>query len=338
MVITATGHLYRCLDFKHLWGNNMSPVNAFISYAHADEKALERLRKHFAMLQREGSLNAWTDNAIVPGAKLDPEIDANLKSSSIFIALLSPDYLASKYCYETEFKQALALADGGKLRIVPVILEPCDWLSSPFKDFMALPKDGQPVSSWTNQNNAFLDVVTGLRRLLQTLTSAPSSVADHSASNISAGGKRPRIKQDFDSIQKADYADKAYETIQNYFRASCEELSKVGDSLRAKFETIDGTAFTCTVVNRAKISGGEAHITVRNSKGRQYFGDISYSYQRYAQGNSANGSYSVEADDYNLFLTSMSTMGGSRNTKFSPEQAAEELWNDFVKRAGIEYE
>ena len=86
------------------------------------------------------------------------------------------------------------------------------------------------------------------------------------------------------------------------------------------------------------MSGGEAHITIRNSKKRHYFGDINYVYQLYADTSSSNGGFSVEADDYNLYLTEALSLGGSRATAFSPEQAAEKLWNDFVKHAGIEYE
>ena len=97
-------------------------ATAFISYAHADAKALDRLHKHLAMLRREGALNAWTDHAILPGDRVDGAISAQLAQSAIFVALVSPDYLASRYCYEKEFESALALAQAGRMRIVPVIL------------------------------------------------------------------------------------------------------------------------------------------------------------------------------------------------------------------------
>jgi len=140
---------------------------AFLSYSHADEKALERLHKHLAVLKRDGTLPTWSDHAILPGDQLDGVISAQLERSQIFVALVSPDYLASQYCYDKEFTRALELAAAGRMRIVPVILEPCDWLSSPFKDFAALPKDGQPISDFTNPNIAYLNVVTGLRRIIE---------------------------------------------------------------------------------------------------------------------------------------------------------------------------
>jgi hypothetical protein len=314
-------------------------TTAFVSYCHADEKALERLRKHLALLQREGTLPTWTDHAIVPGDRLDSVISDQLERSQVFLALLSPDYLASRYCYDTEFKRALELAAAGRMRIVPIIVEPCDWLSSPFKDFSALPKDGQPISGFTNANLAYLNVVTGLRRMIEAM--APGALPldpDPAPESI----RKPRVKQDFDTIQRAEYADRAFAVIRDYFRASCAEVAQIGDDLRARFEDMDPTAFTCSVVNRAKRSGGEAHITVHNTKSRShgFGGDISYVNQRHAERNTSNGSIRVSNDDYQMFLT-MDRYGmssGREEGRISPEQASERLWTDFVKQAGVEYD
>lgn len=315
-------------------------ATAFISYSHADDKALERLHKHLAMLTRDGNFLTWTDHAILPGDGVDGVINAQLRQSNLFIALVSPDYLASRYCYEQEFQQALALAEAGKMRIVPIILEPCDWLSSPFKEFMALPKDGQPISGWTNQNLAFLDVVTGLRRLVEASEEGRGANPVTASLPQAGTGRRPRIKQDFDAIQRAEFADRTFAVIQDYFRASCGELSQIDDTLRAKFEVMDPTAFTCTVVNRARLRGGEADITVRNTKScsHGFGGDISYVNQRYAEANTSNGSIRVAHDDYHLFLTMDHFSSGRDEEKITPEQAAERLWTEFVKRVGIDYD
>jgi hypothetical protein len=117
-------------------------------------------------------------------------------------------------------------------------------------------------------------------------------------------------------------------------------LNDIGDpSLKAKFEVMHANAFTCTVVNRAKRSGGEAHITVRNTKQSGHFGDISYVYERHAADNTSNGSIRVEADDYSLFLVVDEFFGGRRgDSKSSPQQAAAALWLNYVKKAGVEYE
>lgn len=309
-------------------------LNAFISYSHADEKHLERLHKHLAMLLREGTLDTWSDHKILPGGRIGPEINGKLNDSGLFIALVSPDYLASNYCYEKEFETALALAEAGKIRIVPVILEPCDWLSSPFNQFLALPKDGKAISEWTNQNNAYLDVVTGLRRVVASDAAAEKGRAD--PGGPAAGpARRVKVKQEFDVIQRSDFADEAFAAIRSYFQKSCAELNDI-DDLKAKFEVMSDTAFTCTVVNRGIKGGRDAHITMRNDKGRNHFGDISYVYQAHGPANTSNGAVRVAHDDYNLYLT-MNGFMGNDETKYDAQQAAEALWLDFVGQAGITY-
>ena len=313
-------------------------TRAFLSYSHVDERAVERLRKHMAVLKREGTLPVWTDHAVVPGDNVDTVISAELERSQVFVALVSPDYLASRYCYEREFQRALELAAEGRMRIVPVILEPCDWLSSPLKDFLALPKDGQAISGFTNENVAYLNVVSGLRRLLEAADEVQPSTGTATTPAI---GRRPRIKQDFDAIQKAEYADRAFEVVRDYFRASCAEIAQVDGDIRAKFDEMGPTAFTCSVVNRRRRTHGEAHITFHNTKGRNhgFGGNISYVDQPHAERNTSNGSIRVGNDDYNLFLT-MDRMGTSagEGAHVTPEQAAEKLWTEFVRQAGIEYD
>lgn len=314
------------------------PAVAFISYSHADDAALGRLHKHLAMLRRDDMLSAWTDHEILAGSRLDAAITKALEGSSLFLALVSPDYLDSSYCYEKEFTRAMELEKAGKLRIVPIIVQPCEWKNSPLSSFLVVPKDGKAVSEWTNENNAYLDVVTSIRKILEGAdpTLKPSPARGQQAA---ASGRKVRVKRDFDSIQKAEFVDSAFAAMRAYFAESCQELNSIGDgNLKAKFESMGDNAFTCTVVNRAKRSGGEAHITVRNAKQQRHFGDISYVHERHAAGNSSNGSVRVEADEYELYLTMDNFFGGDREQRYTGKQAAESLWSDLAQRAGIEYE
>ncbi len=66
-------------------------ANAFISYSHRDEKGLELLHKHLAMLRRDGLIDVWFDRQIDAGGKIDNEIAGALSRSELFLALVSPD-------------------------------------------------------------------------------------------------------------------------------------------------------------------------------------------------------------------------------------------------------
>ena len=81
--------------------------------------------------------------------------------------MVSPDFLASSYCIDTELKHAIERQNSGSAIIVPIIIEPCDWHSiSELSNIKALPQDGKPVSMWTNPNSAWLDVVKGLKQIV----------------------------------------------------------------------------------------------------------------------------------------------------------------------------
>ncbi len=55
--------------------------------------------------------------------------------------------------------------------------------------------------------------------------------------------------------------------------------------------------------------------------------------------NTSNGSIRVANDDYQLFLSmDRFDMSGREAGNVTPEQAAERLWTEFVKQAGIEYD
>lgn len=129
-------------------------AKVFISYAHEDAKVVERLHKHLAVLRREGRISEWVDREILVGGVVDREISENLDSSDIFLPIDSPNFLNSNYCYEKEMARAIERHEAGKMRIAPIIAEPCEWLETRLKQFKATPKDGTPISDWTNPNTA----------------------------------------------------------------------------------------------------------------------------------------------------------------------------------------
>jgi hypothetical protein len=108
----------------------------------------------------------------MPGQLFNSVIEAELASADLVIPLISPDFIYSNYCMEKEMQLAFARAKSGACRLVPVIIEPCQWMNIPIGsgsrlgDFTALPRDGNPVSMWPNQNAAFNDAVAAIRNLI----------------------------------------------------------------------------------------------------------------------------------------------------------------------------
>jgi tetratricopeptide (TPR) repeat protein len=146
-------------------------VEVFFSYAHEDEALRNELAKHLRFLERQAIIAGWHDRQITAGREWAGALDAHLQSAHIILLLVSADFLASDYCYDIEVRQAMALHEAKKARVIPIILRPVDWHSAPFGKLQALPKDGHAVTSWPNQDEAFVDVARGIRAVAEELVS-----------------------------------------------------------------------------------------------------------------------------------------------------------------------
>jgi hypothetical protein len=142
----------------------MGTIEVFYSYSHKDETLRDELNKHLTLLKRQGTIRDWHDREITGGQEWSGQIDRHLNSAGIILLLVSSDFIASDYCWDVEVKRALERHDAGDAAVIPVILRAVDWHSAPFGKLQAFPKDGKPVTSWANQDEAFTDIAKGIRR------------------------------------------------------------------------------------------------------------------------------------------------------------------------------
>lgn len=310
-------------------------LRAFISYSHKDSGALDRLHVHLANLQREGKIETWYDRKILAGSVIDDDIDSELEHCDLFLLLISPDFIASDYCMNTEMQRALERHDEGSARVVPLIIEPCEWAAvQDLRRLKALPNDGLAVSEWTNPNNAYLNIVQELRKILTTEEVSKRTTSQGSTEEEAPVQTQPkyRIQKEFDEIDRGDFREASFEVLRKYFQSAIDEIDKI-DELRGRYGLISDTCFGCVVVNRSK-QNGTAHITVHRSGSGYSLGDIYYSFSENSPPNTANGSFNVCHDEYEQYL-SPSLRYGAHKDRLTPDQAAEMLWDDFVEQAGI---
>ncbi|UWR38632.1 toll/interleukin-1 receptor domain-containing protein [Sulfitobacter sp. W074] len=313
-------------------------MRAFISYSHRDKGALERLHVHLKNLIRDGHIETWYDRDILAGSGLDAEIERELEAADLFLLIVSPDFIASDYCVEREMKRALERHAAGNARVVPIIVEECDWKAmGDLRQLKAVPTDGKAISEWANPNTAYLNVVQELRRIIE-IERAPASVAKVAPEPeaVPPATARYRARKDFDEIDRSDFREAAFDTIKDYFRRATGEIDSI-DGLRGRFTDRGTTSFAATVVNGGQRDGA-AHITVHCRNARIALGDIYYSFDENGGENTANGGFNLSADDYELFLVRTMNIFGNADEKLAPEQAAEMLWNEFIGNAGISYD
>lgn len=312
-------------------------MKAFISYSHKDSNYLERLKVHLAQMKRDGLITEWTDEEIHAGGSLNNTISDALNSSELFLALLSPDYIASNYCYNKEFEVAQKMQEEGKIIIIPIIVEPCDWQRTPFGNLKALPKDGKAVSEWTNANNAFLNVIDELRRLT-SFTKSSATIPNTATNATEKLARNYKVKKYFSEVDNFNFKEASYKEIKNYFLESILELDSV-ENLQARF-TNDGKGFfTCLISNRA--NNQNSFLTVQiGSEGQRHFGDLSYLFSEHVNTSSiqVDKVFKIDNDDYEQFWTKSSQGFGfssQSNIRLLAHQVAEEIWNEFISEVGV---
>lgn len=312
--------------------------NVFFSYSHIDEDLRDQLEKQLTMLKRQGVIDTWHDRRIGAGEEIDRAIDDHINGDEIILLLVSPDFIASEYCYDVEMNRAMERHVAGGAVVIPVILRACDWHHAPFGKLLATPRDGKPVTQWPDRDEAFLQVAQAVRktaeqwRRVNVAVEQTSSVGKPSTSHPLTLTKvaAPRssnlgLVKSFTQRDKDQFRSETFEYVARYFENSLAELQTRNRGYEGVFRRVDANRFFATIYK----DGEDAARATIYIGGGMLGNGINYVQGETTGSNTLNESLSVEADDQALYLTAMgmSSFGQDRNQKLTQEGAAELLWS-----------
>jgi hypothetical protein len=144
------------------------PLKVFYSYSHRDERHRERLETYLAPLRREGLIAEWHDRRIDAGTDWRDDIDRELNRADLILLLVSGNFMASAFVSMQELTVAMERHRAGTTRVIPIIVTHADWRGS-FGHLQALPRDGKPITTWRNRDEAWYNVAQGLRATIEDL-------------------------------------------------------------------------------------------------------------------------------------------------------------------------
>ena len=142
-------------------------MRLFYSYAHEDAKYRDELEKHLKPLERAGLISDWSDEELLPGEEWRERIEVALREADIIVFLVSADFMSSDFIWDVELRQAMERHQQQTALVIPVIVRPTDWSGTMLGQLQAVPAGGRAVTQWENQDEAWLDVVQGVRRLVE---------------------------------------------------------------------------------------------------------------------------------------------------------------------------
>src|SRR5260370_705919 len=137
---------------------------------------LEHLKKHLMPLQKSGQITVWSDTNLNAGVEWEKELHQHLESADIVLLLISPDFMSSDYCYSTEMRRAIERHDQGSTRVIPVLLRPIYWDNAPFAKLQIAPANAEPVTKWSNRDDAFHDITRQISQVIPEILSRHAQV------------------------------------------------------------------------------------------------------------------------------------------------------------------
>lgn len=283
-------------------------------------------------------IESFHDRRIPPGDELDSSISAELERADVILFLLSTDFLSSRYCLDVELKRALERAERGEAKVIPVVLRPCEWQESALGKFMALPKDGKPVTKFADLDDVFLEIAKGLRAALGSLPrrGAPDqTVSRRQAVPGDAPAARPRprssnlhISKEFSQLDKDRFTHEAFEFIARYVEESLAELQARNPGVEGIFRRVGTDEFTAQVYRNGQKQGFCRVYMGPETVG----GGIAYVGSESMSRGSLNECLYVEADENGLWLRALGMASyGQEKRHLTFEGAAELYWGMLIE-------
>lgn len=91
-------------------------------FAQQQPQHLSKMSLPLKPQHRQGLIHFWHDRGISAGTEWEQEIEQQLHSAQIVLLLVSPDFIASDYCYNKEMQRVLEQHARGEVGAIPIIL------------------------------------------------------------------------------------------------------------------------------------------------------------------------------------------------------------------------
>lgn len=136
-----------------------SSRQCFVSYAHHDHKACDRLVVHLKAVGNAFGFSIWTDHKLRAGNTWSERLENEIKKSCMFALIVTNDFLASDYIREFELPAISYMRAEQRSLVVPIILRDCGWQYLCGGYVQAIPMNAKrrivPCMEWRDVEKAY---------------------------------------------------------------------------------------------------------------------------------------------------------------------------------------
>lgn len=143
---------------------------------HPDDEAMRsELETYLATLRNSGLVKVWHEACILASEETEAEMQQHLNSAGIILPLVTASLLADDRFYRDHLGVALRRHQAGQAKLVPLMLSPCDVMSTPLFELNTLyPKPkGRAVSQKPDRRETLTTFAQELRGIVERMLNQP---------------------------------------------------------------------------------------------------------------------------------------------------------------------
>lgn len=129
-------------------------MKIFISYARKDEAFRAQLLVFLTGMQRRGLIAPWHDRLIEGGSDWRADIRRELETCDLALLLVSAEFLHSDFIHSEELAYLMQRRQEQGIRVLPLIVRPCDWEHEEIGKLAVLPANGKPLITFSEADGA----------------------------------------------------------------------------------------------------------------------------------------------------------------------------------------
>ncbi len=152
-----------------------------ILYSANDEHYMDGMDVHLAILKKQGYISEWYAVKFGRGIPLNETVWQQLYASYFIFLLISPDFLSVGLFDNHELTGVLNQKKSGRSKIIPIILEECNWREVELlADLEPLPKseDIESSGAYGSFDAGFTEVVKGFKAIVKDIGDDEETATD----------------------------------------------------------------------------------------------------------------------------------------------------------------
>ena len=105
-------------------------VSLYFSYSHKDRLLRDEMEIRLSELKSQGIIDEWFDSRVPASGVNEETSNLYFETADIILLLVRPYFIASDNKYNYEMEKAIRKHEKGEAKVIPVILDPCNWMGA----------------------------------------------------------------------------------------------------------------------------------------------------------------------------------------------------------------